>query len=794
MIKNYLKIAWRNLLKNKTFSLVNIAGLSLGMAVALLIGLWMHDEVTFNRAHENHDRIVAIMQHQTFNGVKGTQSAVPYLLGDEIRQKYGPDFKHVVMSSWMNTLSVNYGDNAISAKSCFFEPAFPEMMSLNMLNGTRAGLTDPHSAMLSASTAKALFGDQDPIGKVLKVANQLTVKVTGVYEDLPYNTAFRELSVIMPFELFLSSQTWIREMENPWRSNFVCAYGQLADHADLEKVSAKIKDVKLHKVRADDAAFKPEIFLHPMSKWHLYGDWKDGFNTGGRIQFVWLFGIIGAFVLLLACINFMNLSTARSEKRAKEVGIRKSIGSVRSQLLMQFFSESILLALISFAIALVLVQLSLPLFNEVADKRVTLPLPSPLFWLTGLGFAVLTGVLAGSYPALYLSSFAPVKVLKGTYKAGNRAVTPRRLLVVLQFAVSVMLMIGTVVVFKQIRFAKNRPAAYNREGLIAIDMNTPELEKNFAVIRDEMKASGAVTEMAYSTASTTDVNAINNGYTWRGMEPSAQGNFIAMGATHDFGKTIGWQIKEGRDFSREYASDSSAMILNEAAVKFMGLQHPIGEVVKIDGRPYNVVGVIKDMVMESPYAPAFRTAITLGYSGGSVINARLNPAKTTAEALAIAEKIFKKHNPATPFSYAFVDDQYAKKFDAEQRIGKLSAFFAVLAIFISCLGMFGMATFMAEQKVKEIGVRKILGASIAQLWALLSREFVLLVGIALFIATPTAWLLMERWLGRYDYRTDITWSTIAMVALFALTITLVTISYQGIKAALANPVKSLRAE
>ncbi|MFX1705964.1 ABC transporter permease [Chitinophaga sp. CC14] len=794
MLRNHTKVAWRNLLKNKTFSFINIVGLSTGMAVALLIGLWIHDELTFSKNHANYDRIVAVMQHQTFNGVVGTQTANPYLLGEEIRDKYGSDFKYVVMASWENKHVLAYNNNAVSKTGNYFEPDFPEMLTLKMLKGTRGGLKDPASILLSASTAKALFGEMDPTDKLVKMDNGTAVKVTGVYEDLPYNSAFRNLDFMAPWALYLSNQPWIREMENPWRSNFTQTYAQLADHADLEKVSAKIKDVKLRKVRAADAAFKPEVFLHPMSKWHLYADWENGKNIGGRIQFVWLFGIIGVFVLLLACINFMNLSTARSERRAKEVGIRKAVGSLRGQLIMQFFSESLLLAAIGFVGSLVLVQAGLQVFNDVADKKVSIPFGSPVFWLVSFAVTLFTGLIAGSYPALYLSSFEPVKVLKGTFRAGRYAAIPRKALVVIQFTVSVILIIGTIVVFRQIHFAKNRPTAYSREGLLLIPVSTSALKDHFELIRNELVASGAITEMSYSSAPTTDVDAINNGYTWKGMAPGAQGNFGAISVTHDFGKTINWQIISGRDFSRDFASDTTAMILNESAVKFMGLKDPIGEIVKKDGQPFTVIGVIKDMVMQSPYKPVFRTVFTLDYNAANVITARINPAKQTADALGRIETVFRKYNPGIPFVYRFVDDEYAAKFDAEQRIGKLSSFFAVLAVFISCLGLFGMASFMAEQRVKEIGVRKVMGASVFNLWRLMTKDFILLVVIALVIAVPVACYFMNSWLQRYEYRTEISWWIIVAASVGALLIALLTVSYQSVKAALMNPVKSLRSE
>ncbi|WP_109698679.1 ABC transporter permease [Chitinophaga deserti] len=794
MIRNYLKIAWRNLLKNKTFSLINIAGLSIGMGVALLIGLWIYDEVTFSKNHKNYDRIVQVMQHQTFNGETSTQQSVPYLLGEELRLQYGSDFKHVSMASWNNSHILTHGEVAVSHVGNFFEPAFPEIMSLDMVAGTRNGLTDVNSILLSQSSAKAIFVDKNPLGQIIKLDNTAPVKVTGIYKDLPENSAFGGLQFMSTWALYLRQNPWIGEMTNPWRSNFVQSFAQLADHADLETVSKKITKVKMEKVREEDKGFNPQVFLFPMSKWHLYSEWKAGKNAGGRIQSVWLFGIIGVFVLLLACINFMNLSTARSEKRAREVGIRKAVGSHRNQLVVQFFSESILLAFIGFILSLVLVQLALPTFNDVAGKHISLPLLNPLFWTAGMGFMILTGLMAGSYPALYLSSFQPVKVLKGTFKAGRNASTPRKALVVLQFAVSVILIIGTIIVFRQIRHAQNRPVAYNRDGLINVFMSTNELRKNYDLIRQDALASGAATDVSHASSPPSEIYAINNGYTWEGMPPSAQGNFVAVDVSHEYGKTVQWELLEGRNFNRQLASDSNAIVLNETAVKFMQLKDPVGKVVKKDGVAFNVIGVVKDMVMQSPYNPVFRTIFSLDKERGNIILLRLNPNRPVANSIKELETVFAKHNPGVPFMYEFVDVQYGQKFLSEQRIGKLSAYFAVLAIFISCLGLFGMANFMAEQRVKEIGVRKVMGASVFSLWRLMSTDFVVLVFIALVIAIPLAWLGMQHWLNGFEYRTEITWWLVGATALGALLIALLTVSAQSIRAALADPVKSLRSE
>ncbi|SEJ42996.1 ABC-type antimicrobial peptide transport system, permease component [Dyadobacter koreensis] len=798
MISNYIKIAKRNLIKNKVYSFINIAGLATGLAVAMLIGLWIFDELSFNKSFENFDRLAVIKQNQTFNNEVTTQSSVPYLMGEEIRNKYGSDFKHVIMSSWPSTRILAFGDQKISKTGNFMEPGITEMLSLNMIKGTRAGLKDINSIMLSEETAKALFGDHDPIDKVIKVNNKQDLKVTGVYKNIRYNSDFKDLAFIAPWELYINNEDWSEKKTNPWRANMFLTFVQIADQADMDKVSAKIKNVKLNAVTPQDAVFKPEIFLHPISKWHLYAEFKNGKIAGGSIEFVWLFGIIGVFVLLLACINFMNLSTARSEKRAKEVGIRKAIGSLRSQLITQFFSESLLVVALAFILSVIFVISALPYFNEVADKKMIFPWKEPLFWIVSIGFSILTGLVAGSYPALYLSSFQPIKVLKGSgfarIKLGSFAAVPRKVLVVVQFTISIILIIGTITVFRQIDFAKNRPVGYDRNNLLMVAMNTPELHGHYDAIRSELLKTGVVKEMSQSSNPTTYIAAINNGYEWEGKDPATQGNFATMAVSHDFGKTVGWQFKEGRDFSRSFSTDSSGVVINETAAKFMGLKNPVGSIIKADGKPYQVIGVIKDMIMESPYKASFRTCFFLEYGWASVFNIKINPESGSTEAINKIEKVFKKFNPAAPFDYKFTDEQYAKKFGEEVRIGKLTSFFAVLAIFISCLGLFGMATFTAEQRTKEIGVRKVLGASVANLWQMLSKDFVVLVVISCIISAPVAYYFLNSWLQKYEYRTEVSWWIFALASVGALVITLMTVSYQAIRAALLDPVKSLKSE
>ena len=794
MIQNYFKIAFRNLAKNKGYGFINIAGLAMGMSVAILIGLWIYDEVTYDRSHENYGRIAQIMQHQTYNGQIATQTAVPFPLGAELRKNYGSDFKYVLMSTWGGRHVLAFGDKKLAKNGRYIEPQAPDMLSLKMLRGSSAGLKDPYSIMLSESAAKSFFGDADPIDKVLKMDNKLNVKVTGVYADLPYNSSFKDMQFMAPWSLFEINSPWMKNEEDPWRANSFQTLVQLHEHADIEKVSAKIKDVKVKNIRREQLKYKPEVFLNPMSQWHLYSEFKDGQRIGGQIEFVWLFGVIGTFVLLLACINFMNLSTARSEKRAKEVGIRKAIGSVRQQLIAQFFSESLIVVAMAFVLALVLVMLILPQFNVIADKKLSILWGNPYFWIAGLGFSILTAIIAGSYPALYLSSFQPVKVLKGTFRAGKFAAIPRKALVIVQFTVSIILIIGTTVVFRQIQFAKNRPVGYDRNGLVTINLLTADIHNHFEAIRDELKKSGAVSEIAESGSPATEVWSSTSGLAWKGKDPALSVDFHFNEVSHDYGKTVGWQFIDGRDFSTEYASDSMALVINEAAVKFMGLKNPVGEQMTWNGTPVRVIGVVKDMIVQSPYAEINPLFYSLSTQGGSIANIKMNPSEKPGDALAKIETVFKKYDTASPFEYRFVDDDYAAKFFNEERVAKLTSFFSVLAILISCLGIFGLASFTAEQRTKEIGVRKVLGASVANLWQMLSKDFVILVVISCIISAPVAYYFLNGWLQKYQYRTEVSWWIFVLASLGALIITLLTVSYQAIRAALLDPVKSLKSE
>jgi ABC-type antimicrobial peptide transport system permease subunit len=786
MIRNYLKIAWRNLIKNKAHSFINITGLAIGMAVAMMIGLWIWDEMSYDKYHRNYETVGQIMTTQTANGKTETFPSTVVPLSNELRTKYASDFKRIALT-WESTHILAVGDKKISQNGMLAEPDLPAILSLVMVRGTYQTFKDPTSILLSASVAKSLFGSTDPINQVIRIDNNETMKVAGVYQDMPHNTTFSPVLFLLPWS---NNANWWKAQTTAWSNHGCHIYVQLNNNVSFEGVSAKIRNITKPFFKINDETMQ----VFPMSKWHLYNEFQNGKSVGGRIQLVWLFGIIGLFVLLLACINFMNLSTARSEKRAKEVGIRKAIGSARGQLIRQFMSESMLVVFLSFLLAILLVLFAIPYFNQIADKEVSMPWANPFFWLLVAGFTFFTGILAGSYPALYLSAFKPVKVLKGTFRIGRLAALPRKVLVVVQFTVSIILIIGTIIIFRQIQFAQKRPVGYTREGLITIEMNTPEISRHYDVLRNDLIQTGAVKNMAESNSAATQVWSNNSGFNWQGKPPAFDPTFGTIAVTADFGNTVGWEIIEGRDFARDNPVDTGAFILNESAVKLSGIKNPIGKTMTWLGKTHVITGVVKDMIMESPYQQMVATVFHMQPDWANRITIRINPKLPMQDALKKIEQVFKQHNPGSPFSYKFVDEEYARKFSDEQRVGNLATIFAALAIFISCLGLFGMASFMAEQRVKEIGVRKVLGASVFNLWQLLSKDFVGLVIISLIIATPVAYYFMQNWLQNYQYRSEISWWVFVLTGIGAVLITLLTVSYQSIKAALANPVKSLRSE
>jgi len=795
MYRSYLTTAVRSMIKNRLHAFINITGLSVGMAVSIIIALWIIDELTFEKHFDNYSRVGRVLQNVTNNGEVQTWWSLPWPLADELRKNYGADFSNIVLSSGLNRHLLTGDEKKLSKRGLFAEPQFSKMFSLKMVAGSADALRDQSSILLSSSTANALLGEADPIGAVLTIDRdqKMTVKVAGVYADMPSNSEFANLDFVASWDLLYNASPWIRNMNDPWRPNAFDIYVHLHDNVTFESASTRIRDAKLKKVNEALAKKKPALFVHPMSKWHLYAQFNNGIQKGGRIQYVWLFGITGAFVLLMACINFMNLSTARSEKRSKEIGIRKAIGSFRAQLINQFFTESILTAFLSFAMALIIVMLFLPTFNIIAEKTISLQWNNPIWSGTGIGFCILIGIIAGSYPALYLSSIQSVKAIKGAYKAGRTSSVFRKVLVTLQFTVSVVLIIATTIVFQQIQHAKNRPVGYDTNGLVAVPM-VSELHPHFDAVKDDLEKNGAITGMAQSASLTTQLGSSTSQLDWRGKDPDLSVDFGTVGGSYDYGTTVGWEILAGRDFSRDHPSDSTVLILNEAAVNYMGLINPIGETIRWSGRSYLVIGVVKDMVTRSPYEPVTPTLYYLSTWSDSYLILRINPAISAAEALTKIESVYKKYNSEVPFSYEFMDTAYALKFGNEERIATLSTMFTTLAIFISCLGIFGLSSFTAEQRMKEIGIRKVMGASVFQLWRLISTDFVVLVLLSSVIAIPVAYFAASSWLGHYTYHVHISWGIFAAAVAATVIISIITVSWHTLVAAGMNPVKTLKAD
>jgi len=794
MYKSYFKIGWRSLLRNRGYSLINISGLAIGMAVAMLIGLWIFDELSFNKSFKNYERIANVYHSLTFGADNFTDSGVPPLFAPELKNNFS-EFENVALTSYQADHILSYEEAKFSKPGLFVEPSFIEMFSLRMVHGTPDALKNMHSILLSKALADIMLGD-NPIGKMVKFDNRDNLIVTGVYEDFPSNSEFSEVQMLVPMDYYFTTSEVARKQMNSWEDISFQCFVLLNDKTCLPKAESKIKNLLFQKGSDDMKSIKPEGILFPMEKWHLYAEFKDGKNIGGKIQFVWMFGMVGAFVLLLACINFMNLSTARSEKRSKEVGIRKVMGSVRKQLVNQFLSESLMVVTISFVLAITIVVLCLPLFNELANKKMIIPWSNAYFILITLTFVIATSILAGSYPALYLSSFNPVRVLKGTFKAGRFASLPRKVMVVFQFTISIVLIIATVVVFQQIQHAKNRPVGFDREGILHIRVQTEDLSKaNYNSLRHDLLSTGVVINVAKSDFPITGSMWTDASLTWEGKDPSSQPLIAINGCSHDFPRTNGFQFIVGRDFSREFSTDSSAAIVNELAAKLLSNESVVGKKLKFgSGKEREIVGVIKDQIRWTPFSKQSPHIYLVNYVEMGYLTIRINTNADVHSALDKIEAVIEKYDAAAPFEYKFQDDEYARLFNDQERVGKLASVFAALAIFISCLGIFGLASFTAIQRTKEIGIRKVLGATIYSVWKMLSRDFVWLVVLSILVAAPLAYYFSNQWLQQYEYRIEISWWVFAVTGIGALIITLLTVSYQSVKAALMNPVNSLRSE
>ena len=789
MLKNFIVVALRNLKKNSLYSVINISGLSVGIACSMLILLWVKEETSFDKFIPKLDRLHQVWVNASIAGGVSSWNSVPLPTYMEMKSAHAKIVNSAV-AGWGGNRLITNGDKRINIRGYFVSNEFLDMFEFPMVEGDRSlVLDDPSSIVISETLASTLFQEgENPIGQFVKVDDSSTLQVTGIIKDVPQNSSF-QFHYLIPWKHRESIQQWVRDNTDNWGNYSFQVYVELAGEGDEKEVEEAISGILTEKGQDD---VPREFFLHPMSRWRLHSNFENGVEAGGQQEYVTLFSVIAMFILLIACINFMNLATARSERRAREVGIRKSLGSKRGQLIMQFYGESLIISVISYLFSILLVLASLPAYNNLVDKRLSIDFQSSEFWLFSLAIILLTGIISGSYPSLYLSSFNPIKTLKGKVAVGKNANLPRKILVMLQFGVAIILIVGTIVILKQIDLAKSRDIGYSQEGLITVSL-TDDITKNYEVIKNELIRKNLIVNMTRSNSRITDINS-NNFLGWPGKPESEKVMFVTVVRGYDYAETMGAKMLYGRDFSKEFSSDSSAIIINKAALELMGLEgDPIGTSLDLWGDKRNLVGVIDNILMGSPYEEVRPMFMIIDNWGGSA-TLRLRPTDNMQSTLAGVQEVFEQYNPAYPFEYQFVDEAFQRKYTTINLTRKLSTIFAALTIFITGLGLFGLASYMAEQRIKEIGIRKVLGASVTSLVGLMSKDFAKLVLLSFVISAPFAYWLLHNYLQRYTIRTTLDWWIFALTGALALFFAIVVVVNQARRAALANPASSLRNE
>jgi len=785
MFKNYLKTTFRSLWKNKGYSFLNIFGLAIGIACAALIFLWVEDELSYNDYFGNKENLYKIKDQQTYDGNTFTFDATPGPLAKNIKSDI-PGIKNTARSSWANQSLFSLDDKDIFETGSYVDSSFLSMFHLNFLKGNpRTAFNELHSIVVSKKMAEKFFGTTDVVGKSLKVNNKQAFIISGVFENLPENVSF-EFDWLAPFRVYEDQNQWLQQ----WGSNGVITYVQTEANANIGAINKKLHNYLDTKSSGLNAKFS----IYPMSRWRLYDSFKDGKEIEGRIKYVHLFSLIAWIILLIACINFMNLSTARSEQRAREVGVRKVLGAGKGKLIGQFMAEAFVMALVSAIVAVAITSGVLPAFNSLVEKHLSLDIFNPLHLFSLLAIALVCGLVAGSYPAFYLSSFNPVKVLQGLkIKTGSSAGFIRKGLVIVQFSISIILIISTIIIYQQINHVKNRDLGYNKENLIYVQAQGV-IKPHFEAIKNDLLATGMVKNATLSNNRVLSLGSNTGDFTWPGKDPQKQVLITVESVSPEYISTMGMQLKAGRDFYPDSKMDSGNLIINETLAKLIKSKNVIGSTISAYGQNFTITGVISDFVYNDMYKPSAPLILSSDTSNVNVLTMRLKPSKDLSASLSKIEAVMKADNPGFPFEYKFVDQQFDQLFKTESLTGKLASVFSILAILISCLGLFGLAAYTAERRTKEIGIRKVLGASAQNLAGLLSIDFLKLVIISCLIAFPLAWWMMNNWLQEYDYRIEINWSIFLFAGLLAILIALITVSFQAIKAAMANPVNSLRSE
>ena len=788
MFKLNLKIALRTLWKNKSYTLINAGGLAIGLASCMILLLYVAHEWGYDKQFSNYEKTYVVYNNSQNNAEIMSWAWTPTVMAGEVREKVA-GVKYVSHSTYPNPHLISYKANNFKSAAVFADPAFLKILDYQTLKGNAAqALSDVNTVILTKTLAEKLFGQEDPINKIVKFNNEEVLKVSAVIADVPVNSSI-QFEYLLPWALFEKINPWVKS--SGWGSNSCLTLLQLQDLDQFGAVSGQMRDI--YKRNVKDAT--NEAVLQPLAKWHLYDRFENGKSIGGKIDQLKIFFLLAFCILLIACVNFMNLSTARSEKRAREVGVRKAVGSSRVALMNQFLQESFLLAFIGMLTAFMLMEVALPYFNSLLNISLSIEYSNWRFWASLLSLTLLTGFIAGIYPAFYLSSFEPVKVLKGFGRSGTATLSIRKALVVFQFVFAACLIVCTAVIYQQLQYIKDKPIGFEKGGLIEIPLEgNLKIKEKMTLLKSQLLESGAVTGVTYFSRSLNEGGNNTFSVSWPGKNPNDQVLFNFRSAGADFSKTLGTAMIAGEEFSDKRFNDSTSMILNEAAVAKMGLKNPVGATINWGGDPVTVIGVIKDFVVESPYqAPAPMIMYHLDEEFEYMI-ARINPDYNVSSSVAKIDELIKAINPNYPVERKFVDDNFEQKFQNEKLLGTVANLFGGFAIFISSLGLLGLALFMAEQRKKEISIRKVLGASTMNILTLLNKDFITLVAIANLIAFPLAYVISSNWLSSYQYRIEISLLPFAIAVLLSLIIAVLTVSLQSFKVAKANPIDALKYE
>jgi ABC-type antimicrobial peptide transport system permease subunit len=791
MLTNYFKFAMRVMLRNKTFSAINIAGLALGMTGAILLFLWIQREFTYDNFHSEKDRIHVAWNRMSDNGNVVSWATTPRVLASALASDYTAVESAVSFANYGDTYLFTARDTRIMIDGISLtDPNFLTMFSFPLLKGDKStALAGPQNIVLTETFARKLFGDREAFGETLTVGlydEKFEFTVTGILKDLPANTDFH-FEFLLPFQ-FLES---FEGKEMNWSNNSVSTYVMVGEGADVKNLNNEIKDIRKKNTAGQDLT---EVFLYPMKDMHLYSRFENGLPAGGRIEIVRMLALLGIFLLATGCINFINLSTARAQKRSKEIGIRKVTGAHRHALITQFLSEAILIAVVAGALSVCLAYFLLPAFNSLVKQKLTIELIDVKLWAFLAGSVLLIGILAGSYPAVYLSSFRPIGILKGDTASDSGKSIMRSALVVFQFGFAVM-MIGSVIVIRsQITFVQMRDTGYSSDGLVYHAI-TGDIEKNFAHYKNELIQSGVALSVTKTSSPITERVSNSFDMQWKGKDPGNRTAIERFNVDEHISQTAGLRIIEGRDMDlKRYPSDSTAALMNETAVRLMGFKNPVGEIIRDNGRDWQVVGVVSDFVMTSPDRKVEPMVLFGAKSWFSVVHIKLNPEHSIRENVTTLSSIFTKNNPAFPFEYHFVDEEYERKFDSLQSTLNISGLFSSLAIVIASIGLLGLSTHMVQSRTKEVGIRKVLGASMTAITKLLTFSMLKPILISIVLFTPLAWLSMRWWLQSFAYRITLHGGVFLIAGLVIVLIAVLTIGVQTVRAAGANPVDSLRRE